>query len=87
VEYVKEQTRKSKGRGVLGVPVISYQWETLSTNFVEFEGAAEKIFSSSNRTEVSVGKKLKIDYLPEIEKIHKSKERVLKKATKTSPPP
>uniref|UniRef100_A0ACD5X8U9 Uncharacterized protein n=1 Tax=Avena sativa TaxID=4498 RepID=A0ACD5X8U9_AVESA len=79
VEYVKEQTRKSKGRGVLGVPVISYQWETVATNFVEFEAAAEKLFSSSNRTEVSVGKKLKIDYLPEIEKIHKSKERVLKK--------
>ena len=31
----------------------------------------EKLFSSSNRTEVSLGKKLKIDYLPEIEKIHK----------------
>ncbi|CAM0876951.1 unnamed protein product [Alopecurus aequalis] len=79
VEYVKEQTRKSKGKGVLSVPVVSYQWETVATNFVEFEAAAEKLFSSSNRTEVSLGKKLKIDYLPEIEKIHKSKERLLKK--------
>jgi hypothetical protein len=31
----------------------------------------EKLFSSKNRTEVSLGKKLKIHYLPEIEKIHK----------------
>ncbi|KAM0850308.1 hypothetical protein ACQ4PT_053161 [Festuca glaucescens] len=79
VEYVKEQTRKSKGKGVISVPVVSYQWETVATNFAEFEAAAEKLFSSSNRTEISVGKKLKIDYLPEIEKIHKSKERLLKK--------
>ena len=40
VEYVKEQTRKSKGKGVLSVPVVSYQWETVATNFVEFEAAA-----------------------------------------------
>jgi hypothetical protein len=39
VEYVKEQTRKSKGKG-LSVPVVSYQWETVATNFVEFEAAA-----------------------------------------------
>lgn len=31
----------------------------------------EKLFSSRNRTEVSLAKKLKIEYLPEIEKIHK----------------
>lgn len=31
----------------------------------------EKLFSSKNRTEVSLGKKLKNDMLPEIEKIHK----------------
>jgi hypothetical protein len=40
VEYVKEQTRKSKGRGVISVPVVSYQWETVATNFAEFEAAA-----------------------------------------------
>uniref|UniRef100_A0ACD5U8D6 Uncharacterized protein n=1 Tax=Avena sativa TaxID=4498 RepID=A0ACD5U8D6_AVESA len=39
----------------------------------------EKLFSSRNRTEVSLGKKLKIEYLPEIEKIHKKKEKSLKK--------
>jgi hypothetical protein len=31
----------------------------------------EKLFSSRNRTEVSLGKKLTFNYLPEIEKIHK----------------
>lgn len=31
----------------------------------------EKLFSSKNRTEVSLGKKLKIDMLPEIERVHK----------------
>jgi len=31
----------------------------------------EKLFSSKNRTEISVGKKLKIDMLPEVEKAHK----------------
>ncbi|KAG1347536.1 putative tRNA ligase [Cocos nucifera] len=41
--------------------------------------SAEKLFSSKNRTETSLGKKLKIDFLPEIEKIHKRKERLLKK--------
>lgn len=40
VEYVKEQTRKSKRKGFLGVPIVSYQWETVATNFVEFEAAA-----------------------------------------------
>ncbi|XP_048532240.1 DDT domain-containing protein DDR4-like [Triticum urartu] len=79
VEYVKEQTRKSKRKGFLGVPVVSYQWETVATNFVEFEAAAEKLFSSSNRTEVSLGKKLKLNYLPEMEKTHKKKEKLLKK--------
>jgi hypothetical protein len=31
----------------------------------------EKLFSSRNRTEVSLGKKLKMNFLPEIEEIHK----------------
>ncbi|KAF8772358.1 hypothetical protein HU200_005829 [Digitaria exilis] len=39
----------------------------------------EKLFSSRNRTEVSLGKKLKFNYLPAIEKIHKKKEKLLKK--------
>ncbi|XP_061373483.1 DDT domain-containing protein DDR4-like isoform X2 [Gastrolobium bilobum] len=42
-------------------------------------GSQEKLFSSKNRMEASVGKKLKIDMLPEIEKVHKRKERSLKR--------
>nr|CAB3497813.1 unnamed protein product [Digitaria exilis] len=77
VEYVKEPTKKTKGKG--SVPVISYQWEAVASNFEQFSTVAEKLFSSRNRTEVSLGKKLKFNYLPEIEKIHKKKEKLLKK--------
>lgn len=31
----------------------------------------EKLFTSKNRSEASLGKKLKLDMLPEIEKVHK----------------
>ncbi|CAN6286488.1 unnamed protein product [Urochloa humidicola] len=79
VEYVKEPTKRSKGKGVSSVPVTSYQWEAVASNFDEFNTVAEKLFSSRNRTEVSLGKKLKFNYLPEIEKIHKKKEKLLKK--------
>ncbi|CAN6303138.1 unnamed protein product [Urochloa humidicola] len=79
VEHVKEPTKRSKGKGVSSVPVMSYQWEAVASNFDEFNTAAEKLFSSRNRTEVSLGKKLKFNYLPEIEKIHKKKEKLLKK--------
>ncbi|ONM10416.1 DDT domain-containing protein DDR4 [Zea mays] len=79
VEHAKDSTKKSKGKGVSTVPVISYNWEAVASNFDEFKVAAEKLFSSRNRTEVSLGKKLKFTYLPEIEKIHKKKEKLLKK--------
>ncbi|XP_062212728.1 DDT domain-containing protein DDR4-like isoform X2 [Phragmites australis] len=79
VEYVKDPTKKSEGKGVSSVPVISYHWEAVASNFDEFQIATEKLFSSRNRTEVSLGKKMKINYLPEIEKIHKKKEKLLKK--------
>ena len=35
----------------------------------------EKLFTSKNRSEASLGKKLKIDMLPEIEKVHKVLDR------------
>ncbi|PAN44477.1 hypothetical protein PAHAL_9G046400 [Panicum hallii] len=79
VEYAKESSKRTKGKGASSVPVISYQWEAVASNFDEFNTAAEKLFSSRNRTEVSLGKKLKFNYLPEIEKIHKKKEKLLKK--------
>ncbi|KAG6410304.1 hypothetical protein SASPL_128362 [Salvia splendens] len=47
---------------------------------VKNQDAMEKLFSSKNRTEVSVGEKLKNYMLPEIEKVHKvRKEKLLKK--------
>jgi len=79
VEYAKESSKRTKGKGASSGPVISYQWEAVASNFDEFNTAAEKLFSSRNRTEVSLGKKLKFNYLPEIEKIHKKKEKLLKK--------
>ncbi|GJM96957.1 hypothetical protein PR202_ga13841 [Eleusine coracana subsp. coracana] len=79
VEYIKEQTRKSKGKGTSSVPIMSYQWEAVASNFDEFKIAAEKLFSSRNRTEIFLGKKLKMNCLPEIEQIHKKKEKLLKK--------
>lgn len=58
---------------------VRYQWWFVSSSFVcvscyiliFYVCFQEKLFSSKNRTEASVGKKLKIDSLPEIEKIHK----------------
>lgn len=73
------QPRKGRARGSQVLSNTSYQWEAVATNFDEFQDVSEKLFSSKNRTETSVGKKLKIDMLPEIEKVHKKKERLLKK--------
>ncbi|CAN6197174.1 unnamed protein product [Urochloa humidicola] len=81
VEQIKKEPgKRSRGKGgSSAISVVSYQWETVASTFDEFDDVAEKLFSSRNRTEVSLGKKLKIEYLPEIEKIHKKKERLLKK--------
>ncbi|KAF7838401.1 DDT domain-containing protein DDR4-like [Senna tora] len=49
------------------------------TDSAEGKEKMDKLSSSKNRTEASLGKKLKIDMLPEIEKVHKRKERLLKK--------
>ncbi|XP_043705937.1 DDT domain-containing protein DDR4-like [Telopea speciosissima] len=78
-EIRKVDVKKVKTKGVPTVPSISCQWETVATNLDEFQDVSEKLFSSKNRTEAAVGKKLKLDMLPEIEKIHKRKERLLKK--------
>nr|KYP37808.1 hypothetical protein KK1_040985 [Cajanus cajan] len=73
------QLRKGKPRGSQVFSNTTYQWETVATNFDEFQDVSEKLFTSKNRMEVSVGKKVKIDMLPEIEKEHKRKEKLLKK--------
>ncbi|KAJ7956317.1 DDT domain-containing protein DDR4-like [Quillaja saponaria] len=78
-EIRKTEVKKTKAKGSQVLPSVSYQWEAVATNFDEFQEVSEKLFSSKNRTEASLGKKLKIDMLPEIEKVHKRKERLLKK--------
>ncbi|XP_073139389.1 DDT domain-containing protein DDR4 [Henckelia pumila] len=78
-ESRKVEVKKGKGKNVPPIPHSSYQWETVATNLDEFLDVSEKLFSSKNRTEVSVGKKLKNDMLPEIERVHKKKEKLLKK--------
>ncbi|KAG6389968.1 hypothetical protein SASPL_151443 [Salvia splendens] len=74
------EVKKGRGRNIPPIPHSSYQWEAVATNLDEFLIVSEKLFSSKNRTEVSVGKKLKNVMLPEIEKVHKvMKEKLLKK--------
>ncbi|KAI4343815.1 hypothetical protein L6164_011122 [Bauhinia variegata] len=74
-----KEVKKGKTKGSQVLPRTTYQWEAVATNFDEFQDVSEKLFSSKNRTEASLGKKLKNDMLPEIEKVHKRKERLLKK--------
>ncbi|KAD4385603.1 hypothetical protein E3N88_25772 [Mikania micrantha] len=76
-EIRKVEVKKGKGKNVH--LFSSYQWETVSTNLDEFQDVSEKLFSSKNRMEASLGKKLKNDMLPEIEKVQKKKEKLLKK--------
>ncbi|KDP31183.1 hypothetical protein JCGZ_11559 [Jatropha curcas] len=78
-EIRKTEVKKSKAKGSHVLSNTTYQWETVATNFEEFQDVSEKLFTSKNRTEASLGKKLKNDMLPEIEKVHKRKERLLKK--------
>ncbi|KAI9381193.1 hypothetical protein POPTR_015G067300v4 [Populus trichocarpa] len=70
---------KAKAKGSQIIPNVTYLWETVATNFEEFQDVSEKLYTSKNRTEASLGKKLKNDMLPEIEKVYKRKERLLKK--------
>ncbi|CAL5327169.1 DDT domain-containing protein DDR4-like [Camellia sinensis] len=78
-EIRKVEVKKAKGKNVQPIPSSSYQWEMVASNLDEFEDVSEKLFSSKNRTEASLGKKLKSDMLPEIDKVHKRKEKLLKK--------
>ncbi|KAL4559246.1 hypothetical protein LXL04_031381 [Taraxacum kok-saghyz] len=71
------EVKKGKGKNVQSDP--SYQWETISTNLDEFQDVSEKLSSSKNRMEASMGKKLENDIIPEVEKVHKRKEKLLKR--------
>ncbi|KAJ0257350.1 DDT domain-containing protein DDR4 [Hirschfeldia incana] len=78
-EIRKAEVVKVKTKGSKILPNVTYQWETVATSFDEFQDVSEKLNSSSSRIEVSLGKKLTRDMLPEIEKEHKRKEKLLKK--------
>ncbi|ERN04431.1 hypothetical protein AMTR_s00133p00076510 [Amborella trichopoda] len=78
-EVRKIEYKKLKSKGIPSQPIITCQWETVAANFDEFQEVSEKLAMSKNRTEAALGKRLKIDILPEIEKIYKRKERQLKK--------
>ncbi|XP_077210166.1 DDT domain-containing protein DDR4-like [Tasmannia lanceolata] len=78
-EIKKIEVKKMKGKGMPSHPIVSCQWETVATNFDEFQEVSEKLLLSKNRTESTLGKRLKMDILPEVEKIHKRKEKLLKK--------
>ncbi|XWS37419.1 hypothetical protein CRYUN_Cryun19dG0041400 [Craigia yunnanensis] len=78
-EIRKVELKKAKMKGSHVPNSATYMWETAATNLEEFQDVSEKLFTSKNRTEASLGKKLKNDMLPEIEKEHKRKERLLKK--------
>ncbi|KAL8118263.1 DDT domain-containing protein DDR4-like [Apium graveolens] len=73
------EVKKGKGKSVEPISSSCYQWETVATSLDEFQDVSEKLLASKNRTECSVGKKLCNDMLPEIEKVHKRKEKLLKK--------
>ncbi|KAF8112479.1 hypothetical protein N665_0064s0105 [Sinapis alba] len=78
-EIRKAEVVKVKTKGSKILPNVTYHWEAVATNFDEFQDVSEKLNSSSSRTEISLGKKLTRDMLPEIEKEHKRKEKLLKK--------
>ncbi|XP_047327091.1 DDT domain-containing protein DDR4-like isoform X2 [Impatiens glandulifera] len=78
-EIRKVDVQKGKGKNAPPIDNSCFNWETVATNLDEFQDVSDKLFESKNRTEVSLGKKLKIDILPEIEKVHKRKEKQLKK--------
>ncbi|XVF12018.1 hypothetical protein REPUB_Repub08aG0078600 [Reevesia pubescens] len=78
-EIRKVELKKAKMKGSHVPNSATYLWETVASNLEEFQDVSEKLFASKNRTEASVGKKIKNDMLAEIEKEHKRKERLLKK--------
>ncbi|KAH9330665.1 hypothetical protein KI387_002773, partial [Taxus chinensis] len=70
---------KPKGKSRSAEPVVTCQWETVATNFDEFQSVSEKLVSSRNKLEAGIGKKVKNDILPVLEELQKKKERALKK--------
>ncbi|XP_077212400.1 DDT domain-containing protein DDR4 isoform X2 [Tasmannia lanceolata] len=70
---------KLKGKGRLGQPAVSIEWQTLATNLGEFQEISDKLSCSKIIVEAEVGKILKNDIIPVIEELQKKKERALKR--------
>ncbi|XP_065848574.1 DDT domain-containing protein DDR4 [Euphorbia lathyris] len=73
-----EPKSKMKGKASNGPPTISLQWETLATNLNEFEKIVDELSSSKVMGETAVGKIIKTDVVPAVQKFQKKKERALK---------
>jgi hypothetical protein len=67
------------GRGRNVPPPIPGTWETVATNFEEFQEVSTRLLESRNRLETAMGKKLMQSLLPELEEIQKKKDRMVKK--------
>ncbi|XP_031261111.1 DDT domain-containing protein DDR4 [Pistacia vera] len=70
---------KCKGKACLNLPANCTQWETLATNFEEFCEVVDELSCSKVVAEVAVGKTIANDAIPVVEKLHKKKERSLKR--------
>ncbi|EXB60461.1 hypothetical protein L484_014914 [Morus notabilis] len=68
---------KSRGKKCLDPP--SFQWETLATDLEEFRKLADEFSSSEVVAEVAVGKTIKTDAIPALEKIQKNRESAMKR--------
>uniref|UniRef100_A0ACD5VE94 Uncharacterized protein n=1 Tax=Avena sativa TaxID=4498 RepID=A0ACD5VE94_AVESA len=68
-----------KGKnGRLTKPVLNIHWETVATNLDEFLDISEKL-CSKGRSESAIGKHLKENTVPAVEKFEKKKARELKR--------
>lgn len=67
------------GRGRNVPPPIPGNWETVATNFEEFQEVSTRLLESRNRLEAAMGKKLTQSLMPQLEEIQKKKDRMVKK--------
>ncbi|KAG0572405.1 hypothetical protein KC19_VG092200 [Ceratodon purpureus] len=67
------------GRGRNVPPPVSGNWETVATNFQEFQEVSNRLLESRNRLEAAMGKKLMQNLMPQLEEIQKRKDRMVKK--------
>jgi hypothetical protein len=67
------------GRGRNVPPPVPGSWETVATNFEEFQEVSTRLSESRNRLEAAMGKKLMQSLMPQLEAIRKKKDRMVKK--------